>query len=151
MGLFNFLKKPAIIQDDFFGSLRYMDFKDTSKNYFEGKGHFTPTNSETEYLIKADIAGPTDEQKNFYHGLQENFMQYVEKIKPLIEDEFRNWKEDFEIKDFSKEFILVCITIPRLDLRPLIWDMAFTTVHDLDHQVTIDFVDNEPSGVLIDG
>ena len=43
MGLFNLFKKPTIIQDDFFGH-----------------GHFTPTNSEVEYLIQADIEGPTE-------------------------------------------------------------------------------------------
>jgi len=151
MGLFNLFKKPTIIQDNFFGSLRFMDFKDPSKNYFEGKGYFTPTQSETEYLIQADIEGPTDEQQQFYRDLQDNFIHYIQKIKPLIEEEFRNWKEDFEIKNFTNEFALVCLTIPRHGLRPLIWDMTFTTVHDLNHQVTIDFVDNEPNGILIDG
>ena len=151
MGLFNLFKKPVIVQDDFFGSLRFMNFKDSSKNYFEGKGLFVPTNSETQYLIHADIDGPSDNQKVFYRDLQANFTQYVEKIKPLIEYEFRNWKENFTIDDFYKEFNLVCITIPRHDTSPLIWDMAFTTIHDLNHHVTIDFVDVDPKGILIDG
>ena len=151
MGLFNLFKKPTLIQDNFFGQLRFMDFKDSSKNYFEGKGLFKPTNNETEYLIQADIEGPTESQKEFYNKLQNNFEQYVQKIKPLIEDEFRNWKEDFEINDFNKEFNLVCINIPRLESKPLKWNMAFTTVHDLNHHVTIDFVNDEPDGILIDG
>ena len=151
MGLFELFKKPLIVNDDFFGALRFVDFKDPSKDYFEGNGHFTPTGNETEYLIQADKNGPTDEQKQFYRDLQSNFNQFVDKIKPLIEDEFRNWKEDFVIKDFNKEFELVCITIPRFDVRPLIWDMAFTTIHDENHHVTIDFIDFEPNGILIDG
>jgi hypothetical protein len=151
MGLFNLFKKPSILLDDFFGELRFMDFKDSSKNYFEGKGYFQPTNNETEYLILADINGPTDSQKDFYKKLQSNFSEYIEKIKPLIEEEFRNWKEDFTIKDFNNEFNLVCITIPRFDIVPLIWDMAFTTIHDLNHNITIEFVDNEPNQIQIDG
>src|SRR6185436_13080470 len=115
MGLFNLFKKPTLIQDDFFGQLRFMDFKDSSKNYFEGKGLFKPTNNETEYLIQGDLEGPTEAQKEFYIKLQNNFEQYVQKMKPLIEDEFRNWKEDFQINDFNNEFNLVCINIPRLD------------------------------------
>lgn len=151
MGLFNLFKKPTILQDDFFGSLRFMDFKDSSKNYFEGRGRFLPTDNETDYLIQADKDGPSENQKQFYRDLQIHFTQYIEKITPLIEDEFRNWKEDFEIQDFRKEFQLVCITIPRLDNRPIIWDMAFTTIHDLNHHVTIDFVGDEPNGIIIDG
>lgn len=151
MGLFDLFKKPLIVNDDFFGALRFVDFKDPSKDYFEGKGHFTPTSSEIEYLIQADKDGPTDEQQQFYRDLQSNFNQFIDKMKPLIEDEFRNWKDDFVIKDFNKEFELVCITIPRLDVRPLIWDMVFTTIHDESHHVTIDFIDLEPNGILIDG
>jgi hypothetical protein len=151
MGLFNLFKKPIKIQDDIFGELRFIDSKDSSKNYFEGKGFFTPTQNDTEFLIKADIEGPTSTQKEFYNELQNNFEQYIQKIKPLIEDEFRNWKENFEIKDFNKEFSLVCLTIPRIEIKPLIWDMAFTTIHDKDHHVTIDFIDRDPNGILIDG
>lgn len=151
MGLFDIFKKPAILHDEFFGALRFVDFKDVSKNYFEGKGHFAPTNNETEYLIEADKEGPTERQREFYRDLQANFTQYIEKIKPLIEDEFRNWKEDFAIEDFNKEFIVVCITIPRFDKQTLTWDIAFTTIHDLNHHVTIDFVDDQPKGILIDG
>jgi len=151
MGFFNFFKKPTVIQDDFFGRLLYMDFKDPSKGYFEGKGLFLPTNNETEYLIQADASGPTEGQREFYINLQKGFVDYIEKIKPLIEDEFRNWKEDFSIREFTKEFQLVCLTIPRLNSTPLIWDMAFTTIHDKNHHITIDFSDYEPKGILIDG
>ena len=151
MGLFDLFKKPTIVHDDFFGALRFIGFKDSSKNYFEGKGHFASTNVETEYLIQADIDGPTDQQKMFYKDLQSDFTEYIDKMKPLIEDEFRNWKDEFEIKDFNKEFKLVCITIPRLDKTPAIWDMSFTTIHDMNHQVTIDFVGDQPNGILIDG
>ena len=151
MGLFDIFKKPTIVHDEFFGTLRLMDFKDASKNYFEGKGHFAPTGNTTEYLIEAERKGPTEEQRQFYRDLQAKFTQYIECMKPLIEDEFRNWKEDFTMKDFNREFELVGITIPRFDKQPLIWDMAFTTIHDLNHHVTIDFVGNHPNGILIDG
>ncbi|MEO6253812.1 MAG: hypothetical protein ABIO79_10925 [Ferruginibacter sp.] len=151
MGLFNLFKKPTIIHDDYFGSLRFVDFTDPSKNYFEGKGLFEPTNTETEYLIQANVEGPTDKQKEFYREVQNNFEQYIAKIKPLIENEFRNWKDDFKIKDFTKEFTLVCISIPRPDSSPLKWDMAFTTIHDSNHHVTIDFLGTEPESILIDG
>jgi hypothetical protein len=38
MGLFDLFKKPQTIQDDFFGTLTFMTFKDSTKNYFEGRG-----------------------------------------------------------------------------------------------------------------
>lgn len=151
MGLFNLFSKPFLLQHEYFGSLRFIDSKDPSKCYFEGKGHFAPTNSETEYFIAADKSGPTSGQQQFYEELQKNFSHYLAKIIPLIEDEFRNWKPDFSIRDFSKEFSLVVVTIPRTDIQPLIWDLAFTTIHDLNHHLQIDFKGDEPTGILIDG
>jgi hypothetical protein len=151
MGLFNLFKKPTTIQDDFFGPLRLISFKDNSKNYFEGKRFFTATNGDTEVLIDADNEGPTEQKNKFYNDLQNNFDQYTHKIKPLIEDEFRNWKEDFQIKDFNKEFKLVCLNIPRLDQTPLKWEMSFTTIHDANHHITVSFENDQPVAVLIDG
>jgi hypothetical protein len=151
MGLFNLFKKPPAIQDELFGKLRFVDFKDPLQNYFEGKVFFNPSQAEIVVLIHSDLEGPGAEQRAFYKEVENNFDRYLEKIKPLIEDEFRNWKEAFEIRDFNKEFTMDCITIPRIDVRPYKWEMVFTTVHDRNHYVTIDFVDKEPKGILIDG
>lgn len=131
--------------------MRFSDSKDPLKSYFSGKGVFKPAKREIEYLIEADITGPTDQHRIFFEGLQDDFDKYVEKIKPLIEEEFRNWKEDFQIQDFNKEFTLVWLTIPRPGKTPLDWEMAFTTIHDANHHITIDFIGDTANGVLIDG
>jgi hypothetical protein len=83
--------------------------------------------------------------------VQDSYDDLISKIIPLIEDEFKNWKDDFKIKDFKKEFKLVAVTIPRLNANATSWDMSFETIHDDNHQVTVDFKDFEPEGILIDG
>ena len=150
MGFFSSNKK-VIVPDPVFGPLRYMSSKDSSKGYFSGKVFFSPTASDTDVLIQAEPSGPTEPQRTFYQNLQTNFDQYAAKMKPLIEDEFRNWQPEFEIKDFRKEFTLVCISIPRLDNAPVHWELAFNTIHDRNHTVTIDFQGDEPKNILIDG
>jgi hypothetical protein len=151
MGLFDLFKKPLTIQHDFFGTLIFMTFKDSTKNYFEGKGKFKPTGDEIEYFVGADLNGPTNDQREFYIKVQDSYDDLISKITPLIEDEFKNWKDDFKVKDFKKEFKLVAVTIPRLNTNVTIWDMSFETIHDDNHQVTVDFKDFEPEGILIDG
>jgi len=151
MGLFDLFKKPQTIQDDFFGTLKFMSFKDSTKNYFEGKGKFKPTGDEIEYFISGELSGPTIDQRLFYNKVQDSYDDIILKIIPLIEDEFKNWNEEFKIKDFKKEFKLVAMKIPRLDSKPTTWDMAFETIHDDNHQVTVDFKDFEPDGIIIDG
>lgn len=151
MGLFNLFKKPIIIQDEFFGRLRYTKFKNPRDGFFEGEGFFASTNNKIGYTIEAEETGPTEGQREFCRKVQNNFEQYVEKIKPLIEDEFRNWKDDFEITDFKTEFALNSLTIPRMYSNPVLWDMCFTSIHDDNHFVIIKFENDEPKGILIDG
>ena len=151
MGLFDLFKKPQTIQDDFFGTLTFMSFKDSTKNYFEGKGKFKPTGDTIEYFVSGDLTGPTNDQREFYNKLQDTYDEITSKVTPLIEDEFKNWKDDFKIKDFKKEFKLVAVTIPRLQTKPTTWNMSFETIHDDNHQITVDFKDLEPDGIVIDG
>lgn len=152
MGIFDFFKKPLIVEDDFFGRLRFMKIKNNpSRNYFEGKGKFGPTGRELEYFIHADESGPEPEQKEFYRQIQQDWPRIVEKIKPLIEAEFRNWKDDFTITDFNREFHLVGLTIPRPEIQPREWDLAFDTIHDENHQFTVYLKGYEPTRVEIDG
>jgi hypothetical protein len=151
MGLFNLLKKSPKFQDDFFGELTFIEFKDPSKNYFEGRISFKPGSKITEALIPGDINGPDSGQKEFFIKLQDNFDDYVEKVIPLIENEFRNWKEEFSIADFNKEFFLDCVTSPRIGTKPLKWELSFTTVHDKNHWIIIEFSDESPIGIRVDG
>jgi hypothetical protein len=151
MGLFDLFKKPQIIQDNFFGPLRFIEFKNSTKNYFEGKAIFKPTGNEIEYFIKADLSGPTTDQRDFYDKVQNSYDEIISKVIPIIEDELKDWKEDSRIKDFKKEFKPVALTIPRMTTKPLIWDISFETIHDDNHHVTIDFKDFEPDGSAIDG
>ncbi len=151
MGFFNLFKKPPTIQDDFFGKLTFIDFKDSSKDYFEGRGKFLPTDSQIEYLIDGDISGPTKEQRDFYKKVEDSYDEIITKITPLIEEEFRNWQEDFVIKDFKKEFVPVGMKIPRLPAEGIAWDISFNTIHDANHQITVDFKNFEPDSILIDG
>jgi hypothetical protein len=151
MGFFDVFKKPQVIKDDFFGALTYMTFKDPAKNFFEGKGMFKPTSAEIEYFIEADVSGSTNDQRHFYDNVQASYDDIISKIIPLIEDEFKNWKEDFKIENFKKEFKLVAMTIPRLNKNTTIWDMSFETIHDDNHRVTVELKDFEPDGIMIDG
>ena len=153
MGLFDFFKcKPApLIEDAFFGQLRFIDFKDPRKNYFEGSGFFTPTGQQIDYLIEADLPGPTLAQQQFYRALEDKYADYVIRIQPLIIDRFRHWQPNFKIQNFTEEFTLIFVTIPRLSTLSAAWDMSFSTVHDVNHDVTIYFLDEQPTSILLDG
>jgi hypothetical protein len=56
-----------------------------------------------------------------------------------------------ESKDFDKEFMLSSIEIPGLSIKPAVWEMTYTSIHD-DHYFTAIFHDFEPeSEIAING
>lgn len=155
MGLFSkiFKKTPEqTFEDDTFGTLTFIEIKrKPENNYFEGSGLFTPSGNEIEYFITASIEGPTQEQKEFFETIQKDYSDISKKCAAAIENEFRNWKEDFKITDFDSEFTLVAITIPDLSNKPVDWNLAFETEHDENHQFTVYFKDFEIESVGVDG
>ena len=88
---------------------------------------------------------------NFYKKLQEIYPTLLDKIIPIITNEFKNWKEDFQILDFNNEFNIDNITIPNVNIKPLDWEISYTTIHDKNHWINISFTEFEPTGIMIDG
>ncbi|MBL0136113.1 MAG: hypothetical protein IPP79_20125 [Chitinophagaceae bacterium] len=70
---------------------------------------------------------------DFLECITDNYSQITKSITPLIEDEFRNWQEEFKIIDFRKEFEPVYLRIPRCETKPIVWEIAFESDHDRNH------------------
>lgn len=151
MKLFNWFRKPQLIQDPFFGKLRFASFSNIDKNYFEGRIHFEATGNEIQLIIEAGQEGPGAPQQQFYRQLESRYKLYVPQIIPLLEEELRHWKAQFRILDFLREFTLISATIPRNDQGVLKWNLSFSTIHDENHTFIVNFINDEPQGVLIDG
>ncbi len=153
MGIFDFIFGKTIkIDDQFFGKMIFSEFKKTpEKNYFECHRHFKPTNEIIEIGIKGNETGPTEIQKDFFREIELNYLKIISSVKPIIEDEFRNWKEEFEIKDFKKEFKAVYLFLPLCINDFKVWEIAFESRHDLNHTFTITMNDFNASEILIDG
>lgn len=153
MGIFNFIfGKTIIIENSFFGKMRLIEFKKSpEKNYFECRRHFKPTNNEIEIGIEGDVTGQTELQKGFFKQIELNYEKIISSIKPLIENEFKNWKENFNITDFQKEFKAVYLFLSRCEKKTKIWEIAFETEHDLNHTITMTMNDLEATEILIDG
>jgi hypothetical protein len=153
MGLFNFFSsKTTKIEHSFFGQMRFLNNKkDISKSYFECKRFFKPSDNIIHIGISANIEGPMENQIDFFKSIETNYTQIIKSIIPLIEDEFRNWKEDFAIENFETEFQPIYICIPRCDVTPIIWEIAFESDHDNNHTFTCTMQDDNAVEILIDG
>lgn len=153
MGLLDFIfGKTPKIEHHFFGEMQFVGNKrDTSKSYFECSRFFKPKNKAIDIAISGDISGPTQTQIDFFENIENHYAAIVDSIIPVIEDVFRNWKEEFTIKDFFTEFEPVHLLIPDCKAKPVIWEIAFETEHDENHMFTIIMEDFTAKEVQIDG
>lgn len=152
MGLFDFLLGKTIrIEDNFYGQLLFFSSSKKQGDYFEGRRYFKPSGKIIELAIDADSSGPTHTHKHFFENVERNYADLIKKSEPLICNEFRKWKPDFEILNFNEEFTPVYLEIPKDNNANTKWEIAFETVHDEDHTITITVIDFTPTEILIDG
>jgi hypothetical protein len=104
MGLFSFFfGKPNKVEHHFWGTMLFIEIKnDTFKSYFECSRYFIPSNQLIEIGIDGDKSGPTEYQIDFYQKIEKHYLEISKSIIPMIEDEFRNWKENFRIINFQE-------------------------------------------------
>jgi hypothetical protein len=153
MGIFDFIFGKTIkIDDQFFGKMIFSEFKkNTEKNYFECRRHFKPTDNNIEIGIEGNETGPTELQKDFFRQIESEYEKIISSVKPMIENEFQNWKEDFKIANFHKEFKAVYLHLPRCEKEPKTWEIAFESEHDLNHTFTLTMNNLKATEILIDG
>lgn len=153
MGLLDFIfGKPTKIEHDFFGPMVYFkDKKEPVKSYFECRRYFAPAEKIIEIGIDGNESGPTSVQIDFFKRIEDNYSKISQSIIPLIEDEFKNWKEGFKIANFQKEFEAVYLQLPRCEDKPIAWEIVFESGHDKNHVFTLIMSDLEAKEILIDG
>jgi len=149
MGIFDFFKKPTIIKDDLFGDLRFVGFKDASRNYFKGQVHFSPEDKIIDLMVEGDLPGPTAGQQAFYRKLQETYESYIASIQEAVQEEFKEYSPGTQIHDFKEEFTVTGVTVPRVGNGALLWDISYLTVHNR-LEFTAYFTDDKLDTVIFD-
>ncbi|MEP6747636.1 MAG: hypothetical protein ABJB86_07915 [Bacteroidota bacterium] len=144
--------KPLIVENDFFGQMRFNEDREAQdKSYFACKRHFKPADKIIEIGIDGIASGPTEKQIAFFKQVEEHYPEIAASIIPLIEEEFRNRKKNFQIVHFKKEFDPVYLRLPACESVPIIWEIAFESEHDKNHTFTLVMNDYDAKELLIDG
>jgi hypothetical protein len=140
------------IDDAFFGKMLLVgSVKNPADNYFECQRYFRPSRDLVELSVTGSLSGPTQQQKDFFRQIENDYQLLVAKFIPLIEEKFGAWMALPIIKDFEKEFKPTYLSIPACDQQSVVWEITFDTVHDLNHLVTVGMVGYEPQYVRVDG
>ena len=153
MGVFEFIfGKPIKVENYFFGEMLFVEIRqDSSKSYFECRRHFQPSNDIIEIGLDGDVTGPTQVQIDFFKNIERIYAKISDSVIPLMEERFRGWKKDFRIIDFTKEFTPVYLKIPRCITKPIVWEIAFESIHDANHIFTLTMEEIRATELSMDG
>ena len=116
-----FPNKPCLfkkqIQDDTFGRMWFnSNKKEPQFNHYQGHFTFKPINKEVDIFFDSDREGITNDQKNVFNTLENNYNDYISILITSIRDYILNKKSrNLEINDFNAEFKLFGISIPRIE------------------------------------
>lgn len=144
MGLFDLFKKKEQVQDPVLGTLT------RDKFFWGGSTGFAPTRITIDIFVTTDRA-PMEAHREFYRKIEAQYDLLRPKLQAAMLELFRNWQEDFEIKDFDQEFQVLSISFGDVSTTPVVWEIAFTNVYD-DHMLTVTMRDMAPDAdVQIDG
>ena len=83
--------------------------------------------------------------------IEKKYTSITDTVIPIIEDEFRNWKENFAVKNFRFEFFPVYLNLTRFNKGSFEWEIAFNSIHDFNHQFSVSIKDFVAQSILIDG
>lgn len=147
-----FFGKTVKIGDAFFGEMVFVEIaNDPLKNYFECERYFRPGGEKIGLSITGSLSGPTQRQKDFFTQVENDYSLLIPRLVRIIEREFGAWMASPFIKDFAKEFKPGYLSIPTCEEQPVEWEIAFDTVHDVNHTVTVGLLGYEPQYVQVDG
>ena len=147
MGLFDFLKGKQPIVDEFFGPLT--KYKEPEGEVFSCTTVFAPLNLKLDLIMDALGEQSTSEQKSFYKKVEAQYNVLLSKIELLVAQELKSIGADYTVKDFSKEYELAAMDMPKLDRQPLKWSLTYLSTEKGKADFRVDFKDFEPQPIDI--
>jgi hypothetical protein len=141
---FLFRNKPWLIKkslkDDTFGKIWYNRNKNPEFNHYQGHFIFKPTNTEIDIFLDSDKDGLDPKQKLFFKEIERRYPEIMKKSPSPIQELIQNKKgKTILIKDFTKEFTLYAISIPRIPHKK--WTLSFANKKNPLEGITIQFND----------
>ena len=153
MGFWNFLfGKTVKVDDAFFGEMIVIEISNNPvESYFECERYFKPSGEKIALGVTGSVSGPTQRQKDFFMQIENDYSLLIAKFALVIETRLGAWTAVPVTKEFEAEFKPTYFSIPTCDQQPIAWEIAFDTVHDVNHTVTVGTLGYEPYYVRIDG
>ena len=142
---------PVERNHDFFGKILFMG-GDTPKDddYWEAELRVSEAKEPISVLINAGLEGPSVNHVEFYKRCVSDLDSLFEKCWPVFEPDFEQWAGKTLGGDWSEDFDLMSIEIPRDGNERNEWTVGYY-VDLANHYFAARFVDGEAKHNEIDG
>lgn len=152
MGFLDFIfGKKIKRQDEFFGEMLFLENrKNPEKNFLECRRQFAPISKDIDIEVRGDLDIRLEQQQFFFNKIEEKYDLLASKFASFVEQKIQDWRLDFQIQDFKKEFEPFHLILHRCDFSPMVWEISFTTFHEKNLIFIIKMEDFEAVELLID-
>lgn len=111
-----------------FGEMRFIQFKDKSKQYWECEGIFKPTGVMITFLIENSTKeGPDEKQRDFYLQIVRDFdkisMNILQETNHFLDKTYANY---IPATSFDESFQVKTLSLFIESLDPTRWDFSFS-------------------------
>jgi hypothetical protein len=114
------------IVDPLFGTLEFVEAKNPSDSFWEGRGRFSPIASDVAYWIKAGDSGPSGSHRAVYRHIEKRYGELLLLVKPLLDREYAAQMEGSDLPPGPARFSLDILHIPAVESESMEWSLDFS-------------------------
>jgi hypothetical protein len=135
-------------EDPLFGQLSFVEAKNPSASFWEGRGRFNPTGSDVAYLIKAGDAGPGESHRSVYRNIERRYGELLPLVTPMLHREYAAQVPGSDVSLGQPKFSLDIVHIPEVESESMEWGLDFSCDQWDDALFTVHMKGWQPTGKI---
>jgi hypothetical protein len=142
-------RRPKVKEDRLFGQLSFVEAKNPSASFWEGRGRFNPTASDVAYYIKAGDAGPCELHRALYRNIERRYGELLPLVTPLLHREYAGQVPGSDLSLGQATFNLDIVHIPEVESESMEWSLDFSCEQWDDALFTVHIKGWRPTGKIL--
>ena len=141
-------RRPQLIEDPLFGQLSFVEAKNLSASFWEGRGRFNPTASDVAYFIEAGDAGPCESHRAVYRNIERRYGELLPLVAPLLLREYATQVAGTNVSIGQSRFSLDIVHVPEVESASMEWSLDYSCDQWEDALFTVHMKGWQPTGEI---
>jgi hypothetical protein len=134
--------------DPLFGILVFVETKNPSDSFWEGRGRFSPTDSDIAYWVKAGDSGPSESHRALYRQIEKRYDELLLLLTPLLNREYAAQMDGHDLPLGQARFSVDIVHIPEVESESMEWGLDFSCDRWDDALFTVHMKGWQPTGKI---